>query len=155
MLSNRQKAYLDVMDIGVWRLREHVELKHVIVAPPTQLKLGPGSGGILVICGADTDSASRLANDIKRVLGSSPVWAWPFTGADAVDLTHAVDDKLFTTVAIFGQQLAPQLFTGKPPARLHSGNVVLLPSMQDIQDRAEARRPLWSTLSRSGMLEPG
>jgi DNA polymerase III psi subunit len=155
MLSNRQKAYLDAMDIGVWSLREPVALKDAVVEPFTHLKLGPGSGGILVICATDTDSAGRLANDIKRVLGSSPVWAWPFNGRGAVDLTRAIDDKLFTTVAIFGQQLATQLFDGELPARLHSANLVLLPSMLDIRDRAEARRALWLTFCRSGMLESG
>ena len=72
------------------------------------LKLGPGGGGILLICAADTDSASRLANDIGRALASVPVWAWPHCDASAVKLTDAVEENLFTAVAVFGKKLAEQ-----------------------------------------------
>lgn len=155
MLSNRQQAYLDAMDIGVWSLREPVGPEAPLAGNLAQLKLGPGSSGILLVCAADTDSASRLANDISRVLGGSPVWAWPFTDPDAVNLSRAIDENLFTTVAIFGRQLATQLFDGELPAHLNSAKLVLLPSMQDIQGRAVSRRELWLTLCRSGMLELG
>jgi len=116
------------------------------------LKLGPGSGGILLICSTDTDSASRLANDISRALGSVPVWAWPDADASAVKLSHAVDENLFTTVAIFGSELAAQFFDGELPPGLSSAKLVLLPSMQDIQSLAEARRVLWASFCRSGMV---
>lgn len=158
MLSNRHQAYLDAMDIGVWNLREP-EVTATVTSnkpaqlKPVQLKLGPGSGGVLLICAADDESASRLANDINRTLGRVPVWAWPYADTGAVDLTQAVDDKLFTTVAIFGEQLARQFFDAELPSCLNSANLVLLPSMQDIQHRAEARRALWVTFCRSGMLE--
>ena len=46
-----------------------------------------------------------------------------------------------------------QLFDGELPAHLNSAKLVLLPSMRDIQRLAEARRTLWATLCRSGMLE--
>ena len=182
VISNRQKAYLEAMDIGVWVLRdtdtlqargleavatesiaaeisspgaEPVQTVPVVVTPsrntPT-LKLGPGRGGVLLVCGADTDSASRLASDISRALGSVPVWAWPHTDANAIKLDNAVEENLFTTVAIFGDELAAQFFEGNIPASLNAANVVMLPSMEDIQNRPDARRQLWAAFCRSGIV---
>lgn len=182
VISNRQKAYLEAMDIGVWVLRDTgvaqgpgleamvTETSVVAEASPgavplqtdrvtaepshhtPTLKLGPGRGGVLLVCGADTDSASRLASDISRALGSVPVWAWPHTDANAVKLDNAVEENLFTTVAVFGEELAAQFFEGDIPASLNAANVVLLPSMQDIQNRPDARRQLWGAFCRSGMV---
>ena len=157
MISSRQQAYLDAMDIDVWSLRKPLSSAKSSPDTPVQinttgLKLGPGDGGILLLCAVDTDSASRLANDISRALGSSPVWAWPHDHSDAVELATAVTDKLFTTVAIFGQELASRFFEDELPPCLNSASLVLLPSMQDIQTRAEARRTLWATFYRSGMV---
>ncbi len=152
MPGNRQQAYLDSMGITVWSLRESVIPQAGVVENHARLKLGPGSGGILLICIADSDSAGRLANDINRALGGAPVWAWPYPDDGAVDLARAVEETLFTTVAFFGQELALQFFGGELPAHLNSAKLVLLPSMQDIQDQAEARQVLWATFCKSGML---
>ena len=152
VISSRQHAYLDAMDIGIWSLRESPCLATPPVTIPPGLKLGPGGGGILLVCAADTDSATRLANDIARALGGVPVWAWPHVDPGAIKLPNAVEENLFTTVAIFGSDLAIQFFNGDPPPSVQSANLVLLPSMQDIQDRAEARQLLWSTFCRSGMV---
>ncbi len=152
MISNRQRAYLDAMDIGVWSLRDHPSAAVSTTDSGTGLKLGPGGGGILLICAVDTDSASRLASDINRALGGVPVWAWPHADTSAVNLADAVEENLFTTVAIFGRQLAGQFFSGELPPGLNSANLVLLPSMRDIQSQAEARRTLWSTFCRTGLI---
>ena len=152
-ITTKQQAYLDAMDIGVWCLRESAS----VAIPDTDcvpgLKLGPGSGGILLICAEDTDSASRLANDINRALGSVPVWAWPYADDGGVDLIGAIEENLFTTVAIFGTDLAVQFFAGEIPVSLNSAKMVLLPAMRDILDRAESRRALWVTFCRSGMVK--
>lgn len=116
------------------------------------LKLGPGRGGILLVCEKDSDSASRLANDISRALGSVPVWAWPDTGAGAARLDDAVQENLFTTVAIFGDELARRFFAADVPSSVHAANLVRLPAMQDIGTQAEARLTLWAALCRSGMV---
>lgn len=157
MLDSRQQAYLDAMDIGVWHLRESVVADSSVAEKTTQLKLGPGRGGILLICDKDTASAGRLANDIDRALGGAPVWAWPWPSSEpgGVELTLAVKENLFTMVAFFGKELAAQFFNGEPPAHLSSAKLVLLPSMQDIQHLAEARRALWATFCGSGMLDLG
>lgn len=153
MPGSRQQAYLDAMDITVWSLREPVMPEAGVAENHARLKLGPGSGGILLICAADSDSGGRLANDINRVLGGAPVWAWPYPDDGAVDLTRAVEENLFTTVAIFGEELALQFFGGELPAHLNSAKLVLLPSMQEIQNQAGARQVLWATFCKSGMLE--
>ncbi len=166
MINERQQAYLDAMGIEVWALRE--------VAPPqqfvdgssidnnydhshsnsidTRLKIGSGSGGILLICAVDVDSASRLANDISRALGSVPVWAWPDDEPSAINLESAVDERLFTTVAVFGDELAGQLFEGTLPDAVNSAKLVMLPSMQALQSSSDARRSLWATFCRAGMV---
>jgi hypothetical protein len=152
MSVNRQQAYLDAMDITVWNLRDRVVPEAGVAVNNTWLKLGPGSGGNLLICSVDSDSAGRLANDINRTLGGAPVWAWPFLDDSAVELSRAVGENLFTTVAFFGEELALQFFGGELPAHLNSAKLVLLPSMKDIQNQAAARRTLWATLCKSGML---
>lgn len=158
MIDARQQAYLDAMDIDVWLLRQQpLTQASVPAATPAAkspgLKLGPGGGGVLLLCAVDVDSASRLANDIARALGNNPVWAWPH--ADAACLSDAIDENLFTTVAIFGDELASQFFEGELPASVNSANLVLLPSMQNIRDSADARQQLWNAICRSGMVSVG
>lgn len=156
MISDRQQAYLDAIGIEVWSLRENT-------APPTALcphesnaapglRLNSGSGGILLICAVDVESASRLANDISRALGSTPVWSWPVDEPTAVKLSAAVDENLFTTVAIFGRDLATRFFDGELPASLNSASLVMLPSMQELESQPQARKSLWAAFCRSGMV---
>ena len=152
MIDSRQKAYLDAMGIGVWSLRENSVLSIPAAVEAPRLRLGSGNGGILLVCIADTDSASRLANDISRALGAVPVWAWPGNDDDTTELASAVDDKLFTTVAIFGHELAGRFFGHELPDSVNSARLVLLPSMHDIQTSADARRTLWATFCRFGMV---
>ena len=152
MPEGTRQAYLQAMDIGVWRLREPVAPQAVGEEIAARLKLGPGNSGILLICVVDSDSAGRLANDINRALDSTPVWAWPDEDQTAVSINQAVDENLFTTVAVFGNELAGQLFKGELPAHLNSAKLVILPSMQDIATRAESRRGLWSVFCSNGML---
>jgi DNA polymerase III psi subunit len=152
MTNSRQQAYLDAMGIEVWSLREAISVSEPEQPISPGLKLGPGGGGVLLVCEAADDSGSRLANDIGRALGGVPVWAWPQTDDNSVELGDAVDEHLFTTVAIFGETLAAQFFAGELPANLNSAQLVLLPDMQDILAQAEARRLLWSVFCQSSMV---
>ncbi len=152
MLSSRQRAYLRAMDIPVWNPRVATPAEP---AASTLLKLGPGSGGVLLVCSADHEPAGRLANDIVRTLSGSPVWAWPADGEETVALDGAVEEHLFTTVAFFGAELAGRFFAGEPPALVSSAQLVILPAMQDIQSSGEARRALWAGFCKSGMIEQG
>ena len=152
MIGGRQQAYLEAMGISLWESRPLAQQDAPVVAKAQGIKLGPGSGGILLICAADTEPASKLSNDISRCLGSVPVWAWPDSNAAAMSPADAVDENLFTTVAIFGQALAGQLFSGELPTRLESASLVLLPAMHDLELHAEARRELWQLLCRHGIV---
>jgi DNA polymerase III psi subunit len=155
MSVSRQQAYLEAMDIAVWSLRERPIPETSVRGDVSRLKLGPGNSGVLLICAADTDSAGRLANDINRALGGNPVWAWSSYDDSAIDLKDSVSENLFTTVAFFGGGLASQFFDGDVPAHLDSAKLVVLPSMKDIEKRAEARQALWARICESGMLENG
>jgi DNA polymerase III psi subunit len=152
MIGGRQQAYLEAMGIPLWESRSAVSQQTPVIADVQGLKLGPGNGGILLICAADTESASRLSNDISRSLGSVPVWAWPDSNTTAISPADAVDENLFTTVAIFGRELAGQFFGRDMPSRLESASLVLLPAMKDLEQRAEARQELWQLLCRYGMV---
>ena len=152
MVNSRQQAYLDAMDIGVWCLRGTHPAAMINTENVPGLKLSPGGGGVLLVCATDTDSASRLATDIGRALGGVPVWAWPVSDDTAVKMNIAIEENLFTTVAIFGQALAGRFFGRELPDNLGSAKLLLLPAMQDIQSKAEARRTLWSTFCRTGMV---
>lgn len=152
MVNSRQQDYLDAMDIDVWHLRDTGVATMVNTENAPGLKLGPGGGGVLLVCATDTDSASRLANDISRALGSLPVWAWPITDDAMIKMSTAIEENLFTMVAIFGHDLAEQFFGHEMPDSLCSAKLLLLPAMQDIQNRAEARNTLWSTFCRAGMV---
>jgi len=152
MIDTKQQAYLEAMGVSVWSLREPSAIETRVFDDKLSLKLGPGSGGILLICEVDTDSASKLANDISRALGKVPVWSWPDDGENAVQPGVAVDENLFTTVAIFGVELAQRFFGPELPGNLNSASLVLLPSMQDLETRGAARKELWADLCRSGMV---
>ena len=166
MISERQHAYLDAMGVEVWALRDSAQLPEIedhpqisadtnqnhSVTTGTRLKIGSGNGGVLLICAVDADSARRLANDLTRALGSVPVWAWPDDEPAATELSCAVDEKLFTTVAVFGDELAGQFFEDTLPDAVGSARLVLLPSMQELETSADARRSLWETFCRTGMV---
>ena len=147
MSDNLHQAYLDALGISVWSLRESSGPDKSV-----GLKLGPGKGSILLVCAADIDSASKLANDLGRALGSIPVWSWPTDSANSVSLADAANDQLFTTIAIFGSALAKQFFGEKFPATLSSASLVVLPAMEDLKTRADARRLLWDVMCQAGMV---
>jgi DNA polymerase III psi subunit len=155
MLSSRQQAYLEAMDIAVWNLRDTAPGVTTVATEHAKLKLGPGNAGVLLVCATDSESAGRLANDINRSLGGAPVWAWPVSDPDGISLDCAVEENLFTTVAFFGRQLAQQFFAGEPPAHCISAKLVVLPSIQELQHSGGARRTLWRSICRSGMIDPG
>ena len=177
MIDQRQQTYLDAMGIQTWFLRnppviagslagtpatrstvtdtgkaDPVALEPSTIARGPGLKLGPGRGGVLLVCAEDTESASRLANDINRAMGGTPVWGWPDAGEKTVGLADAIEGNLFTTVGIFGEQLGRQFFADGLPESLNSASLVILPSMRDLGADAEARKVLWNALCRFGLV---
>jgi DNA polymerase III psi subunit len=118
------------------------------------VKLGPGRDGILLVCASADEPASRLANDIARALGAVPVWAWPEADDEALSIESAVEENLFTEIAVFGDDLAAALFSGEVPDKVGSASVVQLPSMTAVRGQATSRRALWNALCRAGMVNP-
>jgi DNA polymerase III psi subunit len=119
------------------------------------IRLGPGRDGILLVCAGNDEPASRLASDIARALGAVPVWAWPGAGTEVVSIESAVEENLFTEVAVFGADLAASLFPGDVPAKVGAASILQLPSMAAIREQADSRRSLWNALCRAGMVKPG
>lgn len=114
--------------------------------------MGPGAGGVMLICAKDSDSASKMANDISRALGKMPVWSWPDSDEQAIAPADAVGENLFTCVAVFGELLGRLMFGSEIPTALGSAKLVILPSMSELASKASARRELWSVLCRSGII---
>ena len=106
----------------------------------------------MLICAKDSDSASKIANDISRSLGRMPVWAWPDSDKQSILPGDAVDENLFTCVAVFGEATGRLLFGNNLPASLGSAKLVQLPAMAELAGNESARRELWSILCRSGMI---
>ena len=166
LIEKRQQAYLEAMDIPVWVARQQPDTEVYTDPSPTPvprqpqpqsaviqtLKLGPGSGGVLLICAKDTESSSKLATDIARALPKNPVWGWPDNDDSAVTPADAVEENLFTVVAVFGEALAQLLFGQQVPDTLGSARLVVLPAMSELHGSADARRQLWSIFCRSGMV---
>jgi DNA polymerase III psi subunit len=193
VIEERQRAYLEAMNIPLWELRDQpVEIHTPVVEVPLQvektpaaptpavsqvevettggeaaaehqktkksashtpgLNLGPGAGGVMLVCAKDSDSSSKIANDISRALGKMPVWAWPDAAEQSVSPADAVNENLFTCVAVFGEALSHLLFGDEIPGSLGSAKLVQLPAMSELASSASARRELWSVLCRSGMI---
>ena len=136
--------WLEAMGIDVWVERDRpADTKP---GPPLTLKVCPGRGSTLLVCGHGSDTASTLAADIVRALGGDPVWSWPQaeSPAEGESLESSVRERLFTAVIVFGQSLAETLFGGHVPETIESARVVCCASLPELSHDADARRQLWS-----------
>jgi len=110
--------------------------------------VGPGEGNILLLCGHSSEAATPLAADIARALDSEPVWAWPVeqdTSA-ALSLEQAIEERLFTRVVVFGNQVAG--LSGAKEARvIFSARVICAESIPVLVKNHQARKALWLELS--------
>ena len=97
-------------------------------------------------------SPSTHGRTINRTIGRTPVWGWPHPGEQTVGLADAVEENLFTTVGIFGEQRGGKFFADGVPQSLKSANPVILPSMRDLEADAQARKVLWSALCRFALV---
>jgi DNA polymerase III psi subunit len=145
MIGARQHAYLEALDIPVWIRKELAG--NVSDFVPCSLKLGPGSGHLLLVCSALEDPASKIASDIGRCLRSEPVWAWPDSDGLALDITTIVREHLFTSILIFGETLAARMFDGAIPETLGSARLLTVPALQELAVSPPARRSLWQVIS--------
>lgn len=152
MSDQQKRAYLEAMGIDVWRMRQQPVVETEEFHGDPGIRLGPGNGSTLLICADNTDSSSKLANDIVRALGNMPVWAWPQDDGPSTGLASTVDEHLFTVVAVFGDELAGHFFGGDVPGNIKAAKLVVLPSMQAISSESDSRKQLWHILCRAGMV---
>lgn len=144
MIESRQRAYLEAMDIPVWVRKELSNRVPDFIAP--QLRLGPGSGSVLLVCSRLDEPATRLAADIVRSLGSEPVWAWlEHDGGGAPE--DVVKEHLFTSMVVFGTTLELQLFGGTAPDTLGSARLMVVPGLHELASSPPLKKRLWKMLS--------
>jgi len=144
MIESRQRAYLEAMDIPVWVRKELANRVPDFIAP--RLKLGPGSGSVLLVCSRLDEPATRLAADIVRSLGSEPVWAWPEQDGNGTP-EDVVKEHLFTSMIIFGTTLESELFGGTAPDTLGSAGIMVVPGLHELASSPALKKRLWKLLS--------
>ena len=148
-MNSGQRAYLEALEIPVWVRKDLAGSAPAF--EPCSLKLGPGSGQVLMVVAALEEQATHLASDIARCLRSEPVWAWPGTSGEDDELSQLVREHLFTHIVVFGDELAAGLFDGPAPATLGSARLVCAPSMQDLSSSPAGRKALWKLVSSNGL----
>ncbi len=154
MSEVNQRAYLEAMEIPVWVRKENVNREFVnrervdqapgFVSPA--LKLGPGTGDVLLVCGRVDEPATRIAADIARSLRAEPVWAWLDADAAGSDVETVVNEQLFTTIIVFGKSLQKQVFNGSAPESLGSARILQAPGMEKLCASSSARQALWKLI---------
>ncbi len=75
-----------------------------------RVRLGPGTGSCLFLCGPADDEAAPLASDLARVPADAPVWAKLTDGDEGALLEGAIAERLFTQVVVFGEAAARLVF---------------------------------------------
>ena len=148
MKESGRLAYLKAMEIPVWVLRDREQ------ADPAEIlgvKLGPGSGQVLLLCNHVSETAGKLASDIARCLRAEPVWGWPAMDETAPALEEAVSEQLFTDILVFGSEVESAMFGGPAPELLGSAAVRRLPTISEIEGSHAARRSLWNALCNHGL----
>lgn len=145
MNSSSQRAYLEVLGIPVWIRKELADQEST--GTPAGLKLGPGSSQTLLVCASADEAARRIAADIARCLKSEPVWAWTEPDLAEPAIGDVVSEHLFTTVLVFGEDLAVTLFGSKSPETLGSARIITTESLAILENSPVAKRSLWNQIT--------
>jgi hypothetical protein len=146
-MDSLQAQYLENMGVPVWLSRDR---ERPVAAPACLLALGPGSGSRLFVCGSTKEQSGRLAADLARALPEPPVWAWPVE-EQGVGVAQVVEDRLFTSLVVFGQDLAQAVIGNPVPELLASARVVVLPALGELATSAQARRKCWRLMTAGGV----
>lgn len=144
-MNPERLAYLEALDIPVW-----VSSGSQAPAASPLITLGPGTGAHLFICADRQFSSSRLAADIMRALPDHAVWAWPEPGEPGVEVADVIDAKLITSVTLFGEELAMQLFARQVPKTVGTARLCVVGGPGDLNSDAGQRRKLWRWLCDCG-----
>jgi len=149
-MDELRRQYLERMGIPVWISRPQPAAED---AGHTSLALGPGNGSSLFLCESREAAAGRLAADLARIPARPPVWAWPVAeGAeDGLTLAAAVNDRLFTAVVVFGEDLGRRLLGGPPPEMLGPARVLVVESLEQLAASPVARRDCWRAMVSGGI----
>ncbi len=151
MNEARRRAYLEALGLPVWVLRDAAPAEEAPSAPAAGLRVCPGSGGTMLVCGGAAETSSVLAADIVRAVGGDPAWAWPERGeGKGTPVSDAVDERLLTAVVVFGAALADEVFGGEAPGTVGSARVVVAPRLSAVATDPKARRTLWRLLLEAG-----
>ncbi len=162
MALARRNAYLRALGIDVWVPRAaasnatlvHTEPGTVSELPVSLahgLHIGPGEGNTLLLCNGPAAAATRLAADIARCLDSEPVWSWPVSAEaePGISLQQAIEQRLFTRVLVFGQELGQfvsEFASGADARVIASARILYTRSITELAGSPAAKRALWSEL---------
>ena len=150
-----QRAYLEALEIPGWVRTELVGQISNSVAQdfvPPGLSLGPGSSQVLLVCSGIDEPAKRISADIVRCLSTEPVWAWPVPDIDSPSLKgqileNQIEERLFTSVILFGEALTAQLFGGPVPETLGSAPISTAASLGELETSPVSRQELWKLIN--------
>ncbi len=162
----RRHAYLHALGIDLWLPRAGIGTAYFVTTRPEAvteaqvtlahgLHIGPGDGNTLLLCRSPVEAATRLATDIARCLDTEPVWSWP-TPADSrqgVSLQQAIEQRLFTRLLVFGQELGgfvSEFVSGSSAQVIASARILRASSMAELAGSATAKQRLWSELCANG-----
>lgn len=147
-MNQAQLRYLEAMEIEVWVARG-APVDGQAATP--LFRLGPGSSAQLFICRDNEFSSGRLAADIMRSLAEQAVWAWPASDAEGVPAADLIDDRLITSVVVFGEDLAVQLFGRPVPETLGTARLIVVADPDSLARESSERRELWQTFLDHGL----
>ena len=151
MNEQQRLAYLEALDIAAWVPRSQAAPGDVRSCQE-RVRLGPGTGSLLMICDRPDQSSGVLASDIARVFADMPVWSWPDDAATGPTVTEAVQESLFTGLVVFGRALAERLLGPDVGERLGPARVIVADDLETLEVSAGARRQLWQQLCSGGMV---
>jgi DNA polymerase III psi subunit len=151
MTEQQRLAYLEALDITAWVPRTQAAPGDVNDCPE-RVRLGPGTGSMLMICERPDQSSGVLASDIARVFPDTPVWSWPDDSVNGPTVAEAVQESLFTGLVVFGRALAERLLGAEVPERLGPARVLVADDFETLGASAGARRELWRQLCSGGMV---
>lgn len=115
------------------------------------LSIGPGQGSCLFLCGSEDDTTTKLASDLARLPGGAPVWAQTALSGEGVALDAAVEERLFTSVVIFGQAQALLALGGAAPEQCGAARIVVVPELKRLAADPAARKSCWQAFKSLGL----
>ena len=118
-----------------------------------RVRLGPGKGSCLFLCGPTDDEAAPLASDLARVPADAPVWAKLTDGDEGSLLEGAIAERLFTQVVVFGEAAARLVFGDDIPDACGPARVTVVDDLSRLGRDAGARKACWLAMKTAGVAQ--